>query len=581
MRITLRAPKRHLLVNLLVGVALIASSCASDDDGDSARDPGSESDAFEDAPPEQQTLTLHIFQQKPNLDPGQQTAGGALTGQYAEALMRTSPTGDVAPGAASGFDVSQDQTTYTFRLRPDGMFNDGAPVTAQDFVYAWRRLVDPRLAAPKGDAYARVVKGGQEAKSLPPSGGDQAIDAALDRLGLAAPDPLTFVVTLQQPVSYFKYIATLPTGAPVRKAVADQFGASVWASDMGRPERVVTNGPFRISEVTAPNAGPTAGPITMVPNPHYTPKPVLTKIVNTRGFGPGKLDALWAEYLTNERDLVQGPTPGPSRIAALNDSQYKDELYRPFLGEQVYLAFNTAKAPFNNVDVRRAFAQAIDRQAAGNPNGALPGETRAVTSLVPQGAPGHNPDLGKPLDFNCNNAKASLAASGFTPATLPRVTITLVRSFEPDVNFVRDQVKNCLDVDMQISAPADNVKAQTDDYQAFVSINAKPTFPDPQELFDALLPSNSAAITKWIGGAADAYIAKVQQASAVAGADRLSLLDEAQGDVVNDVPVTFLWEYSRPNWIKSWVKGLVRGIPFDNNALPGSTYTERIRIARH
>jgi len=565
-----------------VASALLLSACS---DGKTTSSPSQSTvsgaaDQKPDAPPDQQTLTVHIFRQKPNLDPGQQTNGGALLGEYAQALMRQAPNGDVAAGAATSFDMSADQLTYTFYLRPDGMFNDGSPVTAADFVFAWRRLIDPRVAAPTGTQFA-AVKGARVASALPPSAGDAAVDSALDGLGLAAPSPSTFVVTLQEPVPYFKFVAALPTGAPIRKEVVSQFGSTTWASDAAYPERIVTNGPFKIAEIAPPNSGPTAGPITVVPNPYFTPKPRLTKITNTRGFGPGKLDALWSEFLTGKRDLVQGPTPGPTRSDALSNPKYADQLYRPFLGEEVFLAFNTSKAPFDNVNVRRAFAQSIDRQAVGSPDGPKPGETRAVTSLVPQSVPGYSADVGKPLDFNCSAAKASLAASGFTAGTLPKVTLTLISSFESDLTYVHDQVKSCLGVETQISAPVDAVDAQKDDYQAYLSVNTKPTYPDPLELFQTLLPSNPAAIAKWTGPAADSYAAKVQQASAGNPPNRLSLFGDAQKNVVDDVPVTFLWEYNRPNWIQTWVKGLVKGLPFDNSALPGSTYAEQIVIARH
>lgn len=575
-----RSTTRRAGIAFFLLASLIASACSNGSSEGSATKTSPEGQA-EDARPEDQTLTVHIFRQKPNLDPGQQTNGGALIGQYVQALMRQGPNGDVAPGAAAGFDVSPDQLTYTFRLRPDGMFNDGTPVTGSDFVFAWRRLIDPRLAAPSSDQFAGAVKGGRAAASLPPDAADPDIDAALDTLGLATPDPSTFVVTLEQPLPYFKYIAALPSGAPIRKAVVDEFGSSTWASDLSHLERIVTNGPFKIAEIIPPNEGPTAGPIVMAPNPSFTPKPSLTKITNTRGFGPGKLDALWSEYLTGQRDLVQGPTPGPTRTDALNDPKFEPQLYRPFLGEQVYLAFNTAKVPFDNVNVRRAFAQSIDREAANEPNGALPGETRPATSLVPQGVPGYSADVGESLEFNCNSAKASLAASGFTANTLPPVTLTLISGFDPDLNFVRTQVKNCLGIDTQVSTPVDDVNAQQDDYQAYVSVNAKPTYPDPQELFQTLLPTNPAAITKWTGAVADSYASTVQEANASDAEIRLGLFGDAQDVVIEDVPVTFLYEYSRPNWIQTWVKGIVKGLPFDNASLPGSTYSEQIKIAKH
>jgi len=185
----------------------------------------------------------------------------ALASFYMEPLLRVAPDlGSVVPAAASSYDVSPDGRTYTFHLRPDGYFADGAPVTAADFVRAWRRIIDPRTASPHADLFASAVDGGAYAEALDPDDPAAPIDSALGRLGLAAPDPATFVVTLPRPSIWFKWVATVWAGAPVE--AGGQAG----------------NGLFRIESVRE-------GTITLVPNAHFRMRPKVARITAEQGLG--------------------------------------------------------------------------------------------------------------------------------------------------------------------------------------------------------------------------------------------------------------------------------------------------------
>ena len=228
-----------------------------------------------------QTLKVNIVTEPKVLDPGQTqyVYEAAVDRQTFEVLLRPkfdsqgNPT-DVEGAAASSWNVSSDGLTYTFKLRANN-WSDGKPVTAADFVTGWKRILDPTLGAPYADPFFDgVVAGAQSYNDLSPKSDPAKITAFLSGLGLSAPSPDTFVVKLQQPTPYFKWIATLWMGAPVRQDIVQQYGSDKWgAVDPASVKSLVGNGPFMLSEL-APNDH-----ITLVPNPHWTgQKPSLTKI---------------------------------------------------------------------------------------------------------------------------------------------------------------------------------------------------------------------------------------------------------------------------------------------------------------
>src|SRR5579862_4436098 len=238
---------RIRVVPWLLGLALALAAC-SGPAPPGAREPTP-------GPP---TLRLALGGTPSSLDPALQREPWerALASFYTEALLAPRPDlQDVEPAAASAYDVSPDGLTYTFHLRSDGRFSDGGRVTAADFVTAWRRLIDPRVGSPHADLFASIVRGGAYAEALGPGVPHAPIEPALAQLGLIAPDPLTFQVTLAHPAPWFKWLATVWAGAPAKVV-----GASV-----------LSNGPFAIA-----STGSTL--ITLTPNRHYRRQPRLGRI---------------------------------------------------------------------------------------------------------------------------------------------------------------------------------------------------------------------------------------------------------------------------------------------------------------
>ena len=217
-------------------------------------------------------LRLMLEDQPATLDPGQTQFSyeTAVLRAISEPLLK--PTADLTgfvPAAAQSYEGNDAGTAYVFHLRSAAKYWDGTPVRAQDFVYAWQRLIDPRLAAYNESLFADAVLNGQRVSLMDPQRDAASIDAALATLGLKAVDDLTFQVQLAHPDPAFLWLATLPAGAPVRKDVVTKSGDK-WSA---APETLVTNGPFKVTEMVKNDH------IRLERNPSYWGgKPTLIRI---------------------------------------------------------------------------------------------------------------------------------------------------------------------------------------------------------------------------------------------------------------------------------------------------------------
>ena len=140
---------------------------------------------------------------------------------------------DVAPGQAASYEVSEDQKVYTFTLRDDIFWSDGQPVVADNFVYSWRRLVNPATAADYGYFMDNIVL---NAAAI------QAGEKDPSELGVVALDEKTLQVTLESPCAYFLSMCAFPAMMPLREDVVE--GNDAWTD----PANIVVNGPYKVTE---------------------------------------------------------------------------------------------------------------------------------------------------------------------------------------------------------------------------------------------------------------------------------------------------------------------------------------------
>ena len=171
---------------------------------------------------------------EPNsLDPHytQGTWENFIVGDILMGLTTEDVDGKIIPGAAESWTVSDDGLVWTFKMRQGAVWSDGTPVTADDFVYSWKRLLAPDTAA----QYASILYGVKNAEEV------NAGKLPADQLGIAAPDPGTFVVTLAHPAPYFDGIAAHQATFPVPRQQIEKFGRA-WS----KPENYVSNGAFTL-----------------------------------------------------------------------------------------------------------------------------------------------------------------------------------------------------------------------------------------------------------------------------------------------------------------------------------------------
>jgi oligopeptide transport system substrate-binding protein len=516
-----------------------------------------------------QSLRVLLDDQPATLDPGQSQFPyeTAVLRAISEPLLK--PKGDlsgVSPAAAETYDVNGSGTVYTFHLRPNAQYWDGTPVKAQDFVYAWQRLIDPRLAAPSGPFFAASILNGDQVSALDPQRDAAQIPSALGTLGVKAVDDLTLQVTLSHPNPAFVWIAAMPAGGPIRQDIVAKY-ADQWASS---PESLVTNGPFRITEMV-PNVH-----LTVVPNPHYWgAKPKLTGITfDVVNDGAVAL----AKYKNGELDTIDVQPAQAARVAA--DSQLKLDLVKTPALSVFWIVFRLDQTPVNNVKVRQAIAEAIDRDALIAQ--IFSGQGLAAQTFIPKGMHGYAPDLGSLQQFDVARARATFAASGVSAKDMAAVKFTYDQSSDfskATAQFIHDQLKTNLGVDITLEAIDSNSlssRLDTGDFQITGPLGWMADYPDPSDWFGIFLTTNSNNVAFYQNKQYDSFVR-------TAGSDmqpdrRAQEYKQAQSMVVNDVPAVFLAQPVSWNLVRPYVRGVTTS---SVDEWPGALFPAQIYIAAH
>lgn len=290
-----------------------------------------------------------------------------------EGLVINDGAGKVVPGVAESWQASPDGTVYTFTLRPDAKWSNGDPVVAEDFVYSFRRIMNPATGA----KYANLLFPIRNAEAVTKG------EAQPDALGVRAVDPRTLEVTLNAPTAYFVELLTHQTGLPVHPATVEQYGPEFLT-----PEHIVTNGPYTLESFT-PNDR-----LVLKKNPEFHAADEVK--IDRVEFTPFEDRATCLRRF--EAAEVQSCSEVPrEQIASIKDRLGDQLRISPYLGTYYY-AVNGDRKPFDDVRVRKALSLAIDREFLAEKiwsNSMLPGY-----SLVPPGMASYVPEEAAPrLDF--------------------------------------------------------------------------------------------------------------------------------------------------------------------------------------
>ncbi len=329
------------------------------------------------------------------LDPAKSTGVIESNIQYEllEGLTTYSADGLVVPGVAESWDVSDDGKTFTFHLR-DSKWSNGDPVTSEDFVYSWQRVVDPATASD----YAPIFSVITNAEMI-----NKGEEKDLTKLGAVAVDAKTLKVTLEKAAPYFLSMLRHSSFLPVHKATIEKLGA-----DWTKPGSFVGNGAFTLSEWT-PQAS-----LTVVKNPNYydAGNVKLDKIVY---YPTEDISEEFKRFRAGELDVTYEV---PSDQIGFIEGNLKDEYEaKPYLGTYYYVINLTREPLGKQKDVRLALAMAVDREAIAEKvtqGSFLPGY-----SWVPPGVPDYPSAFlsfkDMPKEERIAKAKELLTKAGYRP----------------------------------------------------------------------------------------------------------------------------------------------------------------------
>ena len=261
--------------------------------------------------------------------------GGTMIMHCFEGLVKYGEDGSILPAMAESWEVSKDKVTWIFTLREGLKWSDGKDLTSDDFVYAFKRLVDPKTAAPYSYDMLNMIAGYEEASH-----------GNLEALQVKATDEKTLVIQLYSPVAYFDKVAAFTALVPLRKDIIEEKGES-WCTD---PSSYISNGAYQMSEYVNGDY------ISLKKNPYYYDADRVT--VEELVFHlTGDDNSAYNAYLEGSLD-VTNRIPSEEMANLRNSDAFKAY---PLLGTSG-IVFNTEKPPFNDVKIRKAFALAIDKK---------------------------------------------------------------------------------------------------------------------------------------------------------------------------------------------------------------------------
>jgi oligopeptide transport system substrate-binding protein len=464
-----------------------------------------------------------------------------LLGDVLMGLTTEGPRGEPVPGAATRWEVSRDGLTWTFHLR-NHTWSDGAPVTAQDFSFAWRRELDPKTAAPYAynlwiikNAYAINACDNQKCRRLPSTA-----------LGVEAPDDKTLVVHLEHPAPYLAELMDHQVAWPIPRHTYLKFG-DAWA----RPQNYVSNGPYLVKD-WIPNDH-----VTLVKNPRFYDA-AHVRIDTVNYYAITDSEAALREFRAGELDS-QNPFPN-DEIDWMRANIPHDLKIVPYLGT-AYLVMNFERKPFQDIRLREAINLAFDRESLTGKVRRI-GETPAY-HIVPPGIA--NYPGGARLDFQAMpfaerlaKAQRLMRAMGYGPAH--HLHLTFTTSTNPDSRRAAAATQGMfakIYIDLTLDAVESGmflVKMQQHDFDiGFPSWIAD--FNDPSNYLDLLRSGAGENYGDYRNPAYDTLLDKAQRQNDLRLRGRL--MEQAEQIVLDDyvwVPAYFMVarDVVQP-YVKGWI----------------------------
>jgi len=472
----------------------------------------------------------------PNL--GEGVPASNINRDLFEGLMDVDPEGNVIPGQAESFTISDDKLVYTFKLRQDAKWSNGDPVTAGDFVFAFQRIANPKVAA-KYSWYLKILGIKNTADILD---GKQAVDT----LGVKAVDPKTLEITLGKPIPYFIIGLSHIVMAPVPQKVVEKY-ASAWT----KPENMVSNGAYKLKEWVVNEK------IVLVKNDQYYGKdkvkiekvtflPIPEQSTELKRYKAGEIDFL-SELPKNQYKNLVKTLPDEVKVMGRLGTYY------------YYL--NMTKKPFDDVRVRKALSYAVDRDILAKVILGT-GEKPAYT-FVPEIVSGYTPPIPEYQTWDQKKrnkvAKKLLSDAGFTASNPLK--------FELLYNTSEQHKRNALAISSmwkKAFGGAVVVTLKNQEWKTYLSDKSAGNYEvaragwigdynEASTMLDLLTKGHSSNSSHYDNPTYDALMNKARVT--VDDKERNALYQQADSIVAEDMPIIPLFQYSNARMVKPYVGG--------------------------
>lgn len=518
----------------LVATGLLVTACSSKQKANSTGQVASK-----------QVLDWSYLAELATLDPSKvsDAYSGDIINNSMEGLYRLGKNSKIEPGLATQTEVSDDNLTYTFKLRKDDKWSNGDKVTAHDFVYGWRRTVDQKTASP----YAYLYSGVKNADAIIKG------EAKPETLGITAKDEYTLVVTLEKPIPYFQLLLGFEPFLPQNQKAVEKFGDEYGTS----AKTMVYNGPFVVEGWTGSNLN-----WKLNKNPNYWDKKKVK--LETINFKVNKSTTTsYNLYQSKQLDYTTLSNEQAKQLA-------KDPAYSALKqARTTYLEFNQTKESFKNLKIRQALSYAVDRQELAK--NIVGGGSQPSLGIVSQGlAQYKGQDFAQAakttvgVSYDKKKAK-ELLKEGLAELGQDKLSFTLMSS-DDDVSkkvaeFIQSQLEeNLSDVKVSVqSVPLKTRIARGEKGEFDVQLSGwSADFADPISFLDLFTKDNSYNFGKWENAEYDRLIEASKTTDASDKAKRFADLVQASKVLSEHQGVAPLYQTNVPQLTNVTVKGLIQ-----------------------
>lgn len=471
----------------------------------------------------------------PSMDPNKQvdSLSGFWINHIWEGLMTYDKTGATVAGAAESYSVSPDGKKYTFKIRKNSMWHDGKPVSAKDFEFAFRRLVDPKFAS----EYSFIAETAQIANATEIIAGKKPTT----ELGAKAVDDSTFEVTLNNPVAFFPSLMAFSAFYPVRQEIVEKHGDK-FATNV---ESIVGNGPFKLvswqkeTSMRVEKAANYWNASTIKLNAIEAPVIVKDSAAAYNLFRTGGIDDVGLDT---------------ERLKQANKDKLRVKSYQD--GSMWYLQMNTVKGKiFENKKLRQALVAGLNRAQYVNKISAIPGD-KASIGLVPDYMPGSKPGSTYRKEAPISIKDADLAtAKKLIKEYLAETKQTKVPSFsilsqdsstaKRDAEYFQASLSKLFDTEVKIETVPFKTRLQRGrDKQFDIGIYGwGPDYQDALTFMDLFMSNNSNNNTGFANKDFDDLILKAQKSNDLG--ERVEIFKKAEALLIDEAPIAVFYQRGR------------------------------------